>query len=169
MSHQRQAGRAAWMWTWVIAALSAGLAVVGCDPPPTAIPPGPSAILAGPVQEQPLPSSPIDPASMADGDAGPAGPSAEPDPAEPGGGAAGGAAGEESGLTRDGGLCEKASECASGVCEGQGCTAERKGICMARNRSCTRDLRTYCGCDGQTFRGSGSCPGRRFSARSSCK
>lgn len=154
------------MWTCVMAALSASaLAVVGCDPPPTAIPPGPTAIVAGPVKEQPLPSTPIDPPAMVDDDAGPGGPSAEPEP-EPAGPAAGG---EEAGLTRDGGLCEKGSECQSGVCEGLGCTPERKGICMARNRSCTRDLRTYCGCDGKTFRGSGSCPGQRYSARSACK
>lgn len=154
------------MWTCVVAALSAAaLAVVGCDPPPTSIPPGETAIVAGPVKEQPLPSTPIDPAAMVDADAGPAGPVAEPEVAS----GAGGAAGEASGLTRDGGLCESGSECASGICEGQGCTPERKGICMARNRSCTRDLRTYCGCDGQTFRGSGSCPGRRYSARSACK
>jgi hypothetical protein len=159
------------MWTFLMATLSAAaLAVVGCDPPPTEIPPGPTAIIAGPVQEGPLPSTPIDPSAMADADAGPGASSAEPEPAEGGGAAGGGAAGEVAGgLTRDGGLCEKASECASGTCEGQGCTPERKGICMARNRSCTRDLRTYCGCDGQTFRGSGSCPGRRFSARSACR
>ena len=38
----------------------------------------------------------------------------------------------------------------------------------ARQRKCTLDLRPYCGCDGVTFRTSGSCPGQRFSARAEC-
>jgi hypothetical protein len=36
-------------------------------------------------------------------------------------------------------------------------------------RPCTRDLRVYCGCDGQTFEGSGSCPARPFSRRGPCE
>ena len=64
--------------------------------------------------------------------------------------------------------CLAASECDSGVCEGQGCGSDQPGTCAARARGCTRDLRSYCGCDGQTFRASGSCPGQRFSARAAC-
>jgi hypothetical protein len=60
------------------------------------------------------------------------------------------------------------SDCESGVCEGQGCSDATPGKCAPRSRGCTRDLREYCGCDGKTFRSSGSCPGARFSAKSAC-
>ena len=68
----------------------------------------------------------------------------------------------------DGASCLAAEDCQSGVCEGEGCGADQPGTCMAKARGCTRDLRPYCGCDGQTFRTSGSCPGKRFSARAVC-
>jgi hypothetical protein len=68
----------------------------------------------------------------------------------------------------DGASCLAAEECESGVCEGEGCGADQPGTCMPKSRACTRDLRPYCGCDGQTFRTSGSCPGKRFSARAEC-
>lgn len=66
----------------------------------------------------------------------------------------------------DGASCKAGTECASGVCEGEGC--DTPGVCMPAQRACTKDLREYCGCDGRTFRGSGSCPGARFSKRSAC-
>jgi hypothetical protein len=66
----------------------------------------------------------------------------------------------------DGSPCTAATDCASGVCEGEGC--DKPGVCVAANRPCTKDLRQYCGCDGKTFSGSGSCPGARFSKRSAC-
>lgn len=68
----------------------------------------------------------------------------------------------------DGAACLAASECASGVCEGQGCDAATPGTCAPRSRACTRDLRAYCGCDGKTFHTSGSCPGQRFSSKGEC-
>ncbi|HSK03730.1 MAG TPA: hypothetical protein VK932_20900 [Kofleriaceae bacterium] len=68
----------------------------------------------------------------------------------------------------DGAACLISSECASGVCEGEGCTDDRPGTCAPRSRACTKDLRQYCGCDGKTFGASGSCPGRRFAARGRC-
>jgi hypothetical protein len=68
----------------------------------------------------------------------------------------------------DGAACLTSAECASGVCEGEGCTDDRPGTCAPRSRACTRDLRQYCGCDGKTFGASGSCPGRRFAARGRC-
>ena len=67
-----------------------------------------------------------------------------------------------------GASCDIASDCDSGVCEGQGC-GPGQGICASKRRICTRDLRPYCGCDGQTFRASGSCPNRRFKARGPCQ
>ena len=69
----------------------------------------------------------------------------------------------------EGAACSTAAECASGICEGRGCGAEAKGTCVSRNRACTRDLRTYCGCDGQTFQSSGSCPGRRYGHEGECQ
>jgi hypothetical protein len=67
----------------------------------------------------------------------------------------------------DGAACDTAAQCASGVCEGQGCGAQ-EGVCVSRNRACTRDLGSYCGCDGQTFQSSGSCPGRRYAHEGEC-
>ncbi|MGE0867379.1 MAG: hypothetical protein AB7P03_02370 [Kofleriaceae bacterium] len=69
----------------------------------------------------------------------------------------------------DGASCAGSAECASGVCEGEGCDERRLGRCMPRDRACTKDLREYCGCDGITFRASGSCPGQRFRAPRDCK
>ncbi len=66
-----------------------------------------------------------------------------------------------------GATCDLASECASGICEGQGC-GTNEGVCGATDRMCTRDLRPYCGCDGQMFNASGNCPGKRYSARGAC-
>ena len=66
-----------------------------------------------------------------------------------------------------GAQCSAATECESGVCEGEGC-GDTAGTCAPAQRACTRDLRQYCGCDGKTFQASGSCPGQRFSARQAC-
>lgn len=69
----------------------------------------------------------------------------------------------------DGASCRVATDCASGVCEGEGCTDDAPGTCVAAARACTKDFRTYCGCDGVTFHGSGSCPGARFAHREACE
>jgi hypothetical protein len=67
-----------------------------------------------------------------------------------------------------GDACESDADCdAEQVCEGVGCGA-REGRCAARDRMCTRDLATYCGCDGKEFQSSGSCPGGRFVHRGAC-
>jgi hypothetical protein len=71
------------------------------------------------------------------------------------------------GVGAAGSACSAAADCESGICEGEGCGAGQ-GVCAARQRSCTYDLRTYCGCDGTTFDASGSCPERRFSHRGAC-
>jgi len=65
--------------------------------------------------------------------------------------------------------CLTAADCTSGVCEGHGCGDEQPGTCMAKDRICTTDLRQYCGCDGQSFGGSSTCPGRRYKAGGACK
>jgi hypothetical protein len=68
----------------------------------------------------------------------------------------------------DGPACNSDAECdAEQVCEGVGCGAN-EGRCVARDRICTRDLATYCGCDGTEFQNSGSCPGGRYAYRGSC-
>jgi len=83
-------------------------------------------------------------------------------------GECGDAAATGPGVGADGTPCRAASDCASGVCEGEGCGDDQPGTCMAAARSCTRDYQTYCGCDGQTFKGSGSCPGQRYANRGEC-
>jgi hypothetical protein len=71
-------------------------------------------------------------------------------------------------LLPDGSKCLAAAECSSGICEGQGCGDDEPGTCVAKSRQCTMDLRQYCGCDGKTHQGSGSCPSLRFSKRGKC-
>jgi hypothetical protein len=139
-------------------------AVAGCETPPASIPPGPATPVGPSRAERPEPVRPRVAVEevAAEADAG-AGSQQSP------------AAGPESGpasssaLIRDGGACERAIQCASGICEGEGCSPDRQGVCMSRNRRCTRDLRVYCGCDGKTFQASGSCPGRRFASRAACQ
>ncbi|MCE9579968.1 MAG: hypothetical protein K8W52_43020 [Deltaproteobacteria bacterium] len=67
----------------------------------------------------------------------------------------------------DGAACAADDDCASGTCEGQGC-GDANGVCAPQKRACTKDRRAYCGCDGQTFYGSGSCPGHRFAHKGGC-
>ena len=67
-----------------------------------------------------------------------------------------------------GSTCLLASECSSGVCEGEGCDNDHPGHCAEDHRMCTRDYRQYCTCDGKSFGGSGSCPGRRYASRGKC-
>ncbi len=68
----------------------------------------------------------------------------------------------------DGQSCTTSGQCASGVCEGEGCGPDQPGFCVPAQRACTRDLRAYCGCDGATFNTSGSCPGRRYAHKEGC-
>jgi hypothetical protein len=68
--------------------------------------------------------------------------------------------------------CTTGGQCESGSCVGdglEGCGADDHGTCADKPPMCTRDLRAYCGCDGHTFRSSGSCPGRSFRHRGACK
>ena len=74
---------------------------------------------------------------------------------------------EATGTRPDGSACDVGADCQSGICEGEGCD-EEGGTCMSSQRMCTRDLVAYCGCDGKTFRNSGSCPGRRYEKKGPC-
>jgi len=67
----------------------------------------------------------------------------------------------------DGTACSTSSQCASGICEGMGCGWDQ-GKCAPAQRSCTRDLRIFCGCDGKDFQSSSTCPGRVFRHPGSC-
>lgn len=67
-----------------------------------------------------------------------------------------------------GGECNTNDDCASGVCEGQGC-GELQGICAPIERSCTEDEVAYCTCDGTTVYGSSSCPGVRYATEGECE
>jgi hypothetical protein len=64
--------------------------------------------------------------------------------------------------------CSAGKECKSGTCEGQGC-GFNAGRCAPASRACTKDLVQYCGCNGETFGASGSCPGRTYRAKGACK
>lgn len=70
-------------------------------------------------------------------------------------------------LRPDGAPCSSGTQCQSGICEGEGCGPDQ-ARCVPRVRICTRDLVYFCGCDGMTFTGSSSCPGRPFKHRGPC-
>jgi hypothetical protein len=79
-------------------------------------------------------------------------------------------AGDEQGAaagTTGGQACTTSADCAQGEqCFGpEGCGVQ--WTCVAA-RACTRDLAQYCGCDGLTVEGSGSCPPRAYSHRGPC-
>ncbi|MCP4504358.1 MAG: trypsin-like peptidase domain-containing protein [Deltaproteobacteria bacterium] len=76
--------------------------------------------------------------------------------------------GEKEGKVANGASCDDAEQCEGGVCEGQGC-GKMQGVCASLDRVCTKDHRAFCGCDGTTFYGSGSCPGARFVERRPCE
>ncbi len=63
--------------------------------------------------------------------------------------------------------CTTGADCGKGqICAGEeGC--DKTWTCKP-SPPCTRDLRTYCGCDGKTFQGSGSCPGQKYKKKSAC-
>ena len=63
--------------------------------------------------------------------------------------------------------CTSSADCAQGeLCQGPaGCDAPWT---CGPAKPCTRDLVTYCGCDGQVFQGSGSCPQKPYKARGPC-
>lgn len=128
----------------LVAALAA---IAGCPPPPSETPPpAPTIETTTSPAPAPLPEPTPDPAPTAP----------EPAPAPLPAGAA-----------LDGDACSAHADCQSGICEGQGC-GPSEGRCVPKQRMCTRDLVAYCGCDGKTFRQSGSCPGARYQNKGPC-
>lgn len=101
----------------------------------------------------------------ADGD-GPSPVVADPDPdPDPDGSKVGGLPGP---TLPEGRLCDTHADCGEGMqCEGVGCEPGQ-GRCVRTDRMCTRDLAQYCGCDGEQFAGSGTCPGDRYAYRGPC-
>jgi hypothetical protein len=65
------------------------------------------------------------------------------------------------------GVCQSADDCAEGeMCTGpEGC--DEPWTCQPM-RPCTRDLVVYCSCEGETVRGSGSCPPEPYAHRGPC-
>lgn len=72
------------------------------------------------------------------------------------------------GLRADGGSCFSGSQCESTICEGASCDGQSPGTCVPEDRVCTVDVVEYCGCDGQTFVSSSSCPGEAFEKLGRC-
>ena len=129
--------------------------LVGCDPPPTSIPPGQAPTMA-PERSPERPPPPTRPPRPIEESVDAGAPATDPATPPASGGAVGAA-------------CTSAADCETGICEGEGCGAASSGVCVSRKRPCTADLRAYCGCDGVTFNASSSCPGRRYAARGECK
>jgi len=73
----------------------------------------------------------------------------------------------DEGVVAQGEPCDESTECGEGLfCHGpEGCDVS--WTCQPA-RPCTRDLVQYCGCDGETFSGSGTCPTRPFATRGPC-
>jgi hypothetical protein len=141
------------------------VAMLGCDPPPTEIPPGEAqSASTAPPPVSPPPTRPRPPSEPVVEPADAGAPAAESPPAA---GTGTPAPAPVPALAAVGGKCDTAADCQSGICEGEGC-GPKGGRCVAKGRVCTRDRRAYCGCDGNTFHSSGSCPGARFSSRSMC-
>jgi hypothetical protein len=64
--------------------------------------------------------------------------------------------------------CLHPTDCASGVCEGLGCTDSEPGTCAPVQRTCRLDQAWYCDCDGDTHGGSSDCPGVRYAHAGRC-
>lgn len=63
--------------------------------------------------------------------------------------------------------CTDSSQCPGTICTGpEGCGT--RWTCATGPVGCTADLAPFCGCDGVTFYGSSSCPGRPYSRRGAC-
>ena len=141
--------------------------ILGCAGEPTETPAAPAetpeAPAAAPATEAPpapeapaeAPAPEVDPTEQPTTE-----PAPEPEPPSP--------SAASDGPQAAGGPCLAASDCQSGVCEGEGCGPDQPGVCAPEQRACTRDRRPFCGCDGQEFFGSSTCPGNRFQHKGPC-
>ena len=77
------------------------------------------------------------------------------------------AAEPSSDLRKDGASCSSSEECASGICQGQGCGAD-EGACASQTMRCKRDRQAFCGCDNETFHASSNCPMKRYASTGPC-
>lgn len=139
-------------------ALCLALLLVGCSQTSSTSPPTTPA----PMPEAAPADAPADDANADVPDAGeaPAPPVAD-DPADP-------VQPADPTLGDAGSSCLSGADCASGVCEGEGCDASSPGTCAPEVRPCSRDRRPYCGCDGETFFTSSTCVGRRYASKGPC-
>lgn len=66
------------------------------------------------------------------------------------------------------GGCRSSADCGRGeqCIGGEGC--DQPWTCQPM-RGCTRDLVTYCSCQGETVQGSGSCPPEPYAHRGPCE
>ncbi|HEX4454254.1 MAG TPA: hypothetical protein VH143_25500 [Kofleriaceae bacterium] len=72
-------------------------------------------------------------------------------------------------LAADGAACLAATDCTSGVCEGEGCDTAHPGRCAKASRICAHNRVQICGCDGKTTTASSTCPRMRYAARGACQ
>lgn len=128
--------------------IAALVALVACSSPskPAPAPAEPTPVEPAPVEPAPVEPAPVEPAPV------------EPTPVVDAAPV----------LAADGASCLQHADCASGVCEGEGCTDDKPGTCAPAQRGCTKDLRSYCGCNGKTFKSSGSCPRQRYETKAAC-
>lgn len=69
--------------------------------------------------------------------------------------------------TASGKACKANAECPSGEMCAISAGCDTPGTCVQQHM-CTQNLVEYCGCDGQTFRSSGTCPSKPFKSRGAC-
>lgn len=138
-------------------------ALLACAPnpptPPAAANPTEPAAAPAPAAEPAPTAAPVDPAP-APAEPAPVAPATDPAPTLP--------SEPPTALAAAGSACLAAADCASGVCEGEGCGDDTPGTCAPDRRACTRDARPYCGCDGATFVAGGNCPLRRYAHKGAC-
>jgi hypothetical protein len=89
-------------------------------------------------------------------------------------GATGGRANGVGGTGATGGSSPSSGPCFDEACEGscvpkddEAAVCEAEWIC-SEQAACSRDLVSYCGCDGETFEGSSNCAPHAFAHRGAC-
>lgn len=88
-------------------------------------------------------------------------------------GGAGGTSGSSGGAHSGDGGSGATGSGATGPCYDEPCSGNCVGSCAGgwtceTDVGCTSDIQQYCGCDGQTFSGSGSCPQLGYASEGAC-